>query len=88
MNLNEQNVQKINFISSNKYPLIIALGFFLIFAYISFFHHNYWWSDVDGVFYLLTGDQILNGDGHNVHIVDAPVGGSVLSASIGSLLDD
>jgi 4-amino-4-deoxy-L-arabinose transferase-like glycosyltransferase len=88
VNLNEQNVQKINFISSNKYPLIITLGFFLIFSYITFFHHNYWWSDVDGVFYLLTGDQILNGDGHNVHIVDAPVGGSVLSASIGSLLDD
>lgn len=90
--MNENGIEKnnfiINFISSNKYPLMITLGFFLIFSYITFFHHNYWWSDVDGVFYLLTGDQILDGDGHNVHIIDAPVGGSVLYASIGSLLDD
>ena len=85
---NKNEVVKKNIISSNKYPLIITLGFFLIFSYITFFHHNYWWSDVDGVFYLLTGDQILNGDGHNVHIIDAPVGGSILYASIGSLLDD
>ena len=76
------------FISSNKYPLIITLGFFLVFAYITFFHHNYWWSDVDGVFYLQKGEQILSGDGYNVHIHDAPVGGPILYASIGSFVDD
>lgn len=75
-------------INSNKYPLIITLGFFLVFSYITFFHHNYWWSDVDGVFYLLTGNQLLNGDGSNVHIMDAPVGGSILYAFLGSILDD
>ena len=77
-----------NFISSNKYPLIITLGFFLIFSYITFFHHNYWWSDVDGVFYLQTGEQILDGDGINVRVSQAPVGGPILYASLNSFVDN
>jgi hypothetical protein len=85
---NEKSKNVINLLSSNKYPLVITLGFFLIFAYITFFHHNYWWSDVDGVFYLLKGEQILSGDGHNVRISQAPVGGPVLYASITSYFDD
>ena len=83
---NNKNIKKI--FSSNKYPLIITIGFFLIFAYITFFHHNYWWSDVDGVFYLQKGEQILNGDGFNVHVNDAPAGGAVLYSLVGSFLDD
>jgi len=85
---NEKSKNVINLLNSNKYPLVITLGFFLIFAYITFFHHNYWWSDVDGVFYLLKGEQILSGDGHNVRISQAPVGGPLLYASLTSYFDD
>ena len=77
-----------NFINSNRYPLIITLAFFLVFAYITFFHHNYWWSDVDGAFYLQKGQQILSGDGSNVKISQAPVGGPILYASIDSFVND
>ena len=83
----EKNNLIINFISSNKYPLIITLGFFLVFSYITFFHHNYW-SEIDGIFYLKIGEQILSGGGHNVQVIDAPIGGSVLYASIDSFVDD
>ena len=88
INKSEKSESGENFISSNRYPLIITLGFFLVFAYITFFHHNYWWSDVDGVFYLQKGAQVLNGDGFNVHVNDAPVGGAVLYSLVGSFLDD
>jgi hypothetical protein len=77
-----------NFINSNKYPLIITIGFFLVFGYITFFHHHYWWSDVDGVFYLQRGVQILSGNGDNVHIHATPVGGPILYASIDSFVND
>ena len=85
---NEKSKNVINLLNSNKYPLVITLGFFLIFAYITFFHHNYWWSDVDGVFYLLKGEQILSGDGHNLRISQAPVGGPLLYTSLTSYFDD
>ena len=88
INKSEKSESGENFISSNRYPLIITLGFFLVFAYITFFHHNYWWSDVDGVFYLQKGAQVLSGDGFNVHVNDAPVGGAVLYSLVGSFLDD
>jgi 4-amino-4-deoxy-L-arabinose transferase-like glycosyltransferase len=87
-NENEKSEIIRNFINSNRYPLIITLAFFLIFAYITFFHHNYWWSDVDGVFYLQKGEQILSGDGYNVMIPQAPVGGPILYASIDSFVND
>jgi 4-amino-4-deoxy-L-arabinose transferase-like glycosyltransferase len=87
-NENEKSEIIRNFINSNRYPLIITLGFFLIFSYITFFHHNYWWSDVDGIFYLLKGEQILSGDGHNVILIDSPVGGPIFYASVNSFFDD
>lgn len=68
-----------NFISSNKYPLIITLGFFLIFSYIAFFNHNYW-SEDDGMYYLQLGEQILEGDGKNVKTVNTSIGGAVVYA--------
>ncbi len=77
-----------NFIISNRYPLIITLGFFLVFSCITFFHHNYWWSDVDGAFYLQVGEQILSGDGYNVRVSQAPVGGPILYSSINSFVDN
>ena len=50
-------------VSTNKYPLLITLGFFLVFAYVAFFNHNYW-SEVDGIYYFHAGEQILDGDGY------------------------
>ena len=75
-------------INSNKYPLIITLGFFLIFSYIAFFHHNYWWSDIDGLYYFQKGEQIFDGDGHNINSADAPIGGPVLYYLVDSFVDD
>ena len=74
-------------INSNKYPILITLGFFLVFSYIAFFHHNYW-SEEDGIYYLQSGEQILDGDGRNVQTVDAPVGGPVLYAQINSFFNN
>jgi 4-amino-4-deoxy-L-arabinose transferase-like glycosyltransferase len=86
--INEKSEIVKNFINSSRYPLIITLGFFLIFAYIAFFHHNYWWSDVDGAFYLQKGEEILSGNGYNVRVSQAPVGGPILYASINSFVDN
>ena len=77
----------IQFTKSNKYPLLVTLGFFLVFSYIAFFHHNYW-SEEDGIYYMQTGKQILDGDGHSIQVADAPVGGPILYASISSLFND
>lgn len=76
-----------DFFKSNKYPLIVTLGFFLIMSYVTFFHHHYWWEN-DGIFYFDVGKQILNGDGWNVKILDAPLGGPVLFATLDSVFHD
>jgi 4-amino-4-deoxy-L-arabinose transferase-like glycosyltransferase len=74
-------------VSTNKYPLLITLGFFLVFAYVAFFNHNYW-SEVDGIYYFQSGEQILDGDGYNVNTADAPVGGPILYAQLNSFFND
>ena len=60
------------FITSQKYPLLIALVFFLIVCYVGFSYHSYWIVDQDGIHLLRGGEQIINGDGQNVHFTTTP----------------
>ena len=83
-----QNAKLIKKISSEKYPLLIALGFFLITSYIAFFHHNYWVIDQDGIFFLKVGEQILQGDWKNVLLTNIPVGGPIFFATLNLFFND
>lgn len=71
----------------NKYALIITVGFFLIVTYLTFVHHNFWY-EFDGILPLYAGEQILAGDGENVKMVDAPVGGTVFFAILNLIFND
>jgi hypothetical protein len=72
---------------SRKIPIYLAIIYFGIVIYISFFHHPYWFSD-DGVLYFWWGDQILQGNGENVEIFDSPPGGSIIHAALNYLIQD
>ena len=72
-----------------KYPVLITIVFFLITAYISFFHHGFWTIfDQDGLFYLSAGRQIIAGVGENVSLLNAGPAGPVLFALLESVLKD
>ena len=71
-----------------KFPLLITLCFLIIVSYVAFFHHSFWIVDQDGIVYLIAGEQILNGDGKNVYLLNAPVGGPVFYAGINSFFND
>ena len=75
-------------IVNQKYPLLITFCFLIIVSYVAFFHHNFWIIDSDGIIYLTAGEQILNGDGKNVHLVNAPIGGPIMYAGINSFFND
>ena len=67
-----------------KFSLILTLTFFLITSYVAFFQHNSWIVDQDGILYLHAGEEILQGNGKNVKLFDAPLGGSIFFAFINS----
>ncbi|MCV0399654.1 MAG: glycosyltransferase family 39 protein [Nitrosarchaeum sp.] len=69
------------------YPVIITVIFFIVISYISFVHYQYIFNP-DGLFYLNTGKQILSGDGENVSIVNAPMGGSIIYAVSDNIIND
>ena len=71
-----------------KFPLLITFCFLIIVSYVAFFHHNFWIVDSDGIIYLTAGEQILNGDGKNVLLLNAPIGGPVFYAGINSVFND
>ena len=71
-----------------KYPLLITLCFFVICAYVSFFHHSYWTFDQDGIYYLIEGKEILSCNGKNVGLPDAPAGGPIIYAVLNLLFAD
>ena len=72
-----------------KYPVLITIVFFLITAYISFFHHGFWTIfDQDGLIYLSGGQQIIAGVGENVSFPNAGPAGPVLFALLESVLKD
>jgi len=80
---------KENKYSRTKYSLLITICFFIITAYVSFFHHVYWTIfDQDGLIYLVGGKQILNGDATNVQFVNAGPGGPVLYGVLDSIFHD
>ena len=72
---------------SKKIPIFVTLAYFLVFSYVSFFHHDYWF-EADGIFFLNWGQQILSGNGENVIIPNANVGGPVLYAYLTSVFHD
>jgi hypothetical protein len=73
-----------NWIKSNKYPILITIGFFLAIGYAGTFH-NYW-GERDGIFYFFSGKQILAGEGENITLFGAGVGGPVLFAYLDSFI--
>ena len=75
------------FNSENKLPIIVTTIFFFTFFYVSFFHHLTF-TESDGIFYYLGGEQLLNGNVDYKPIVGAPIGGPLLHASFGNLLGD
>jgi 4-amino-4-deoxy-L-arabinose transferase-like glycosyltransferase len=74
--------------SVEKYPLLITLCFFVICAYVSFFHHNYWTFDQDGIAYLWAGNEILADNGKNVGLPNAPIGGPVIYSALNLIFND
>ena len=76
-------------LKSNKYPILITIGFFLVTSLVSFLYHDFWTIfDQDGIFYLSGGQQIIAGVGENVSLLNAGPAGPVLFASLESVLKD
>ena len=76
-------------LKSNKYPILITVGFFLVTTCISLFYHNFWTIfDQDGLIYLSGGRQIIAGVGENTSFLNAGPAGPVLFASLESVLKD
>jgi len=74
-------------IKSNKYPLLITLIFLSCTFYVSFFIDNPA-SSGDALFYFFAGKQILDGTGDNVKIVNAPIGGPIIFATLDNFFHD
>ena len=76
-------------LKSNKYAILITVGFFLVTAFVSLFYHNFWTIfDQDGLIYLSGGQQIIAGIGENVSFPNAGPGGPVFFALSESVLKD
>ncbi len=76
-------------LKSNKYPIIITAGFFLVTTFVSLFYHDFWTIfDQDGLIYLSGGQQIIAGAGENVSFPNAGPGGPVFFALFESVLKD
>ena len=73
--------------SLDKYSILISVAFFIVIAYVAFSHHNYW-TNGDYIIYSNLGENILSGNGKNVKILNAGLGGPVFYASINSLTGD
>jgi len=73
--------------SLDKYAILISVVFFIIIAYATFFHHDYW-TDGDYLIYSNLGENVLSGNGKNVKMLNAGLGGPVFYASINSLTGD
>jgi len=77
----------INFIRTNKYPILISVIFFIILYQVAFFHHIYW-ADFDGIHYFHSGEQIISGHGANVKFANSPLGGPVLFSILDLIFED
>ena len=74
-------------IKSNKYPLLITLIFLSCTFYVSFFVDNPT-SSGDALYYFFTGKQILDGEGENVKVLLAPIGGPLIFATLDNFFHD
>ena len=77
----------IQFKNENKLPIIVTAIFFFTFFYVSFFHHLTF-TESDGIFYYLGGKQLISGNVEYTPIIGAPIGGPLVHALFGDLLDD
>ena len=77
----------IQFKNENKLPIIVTAIFFFTFFYVSFFHHLTF-TESDGIFYYLSGKQLISGNVEYTPIIGAPIGGPLVHALFGDLLDD
>ena len=77
-----------NSILEQKIPILVTLAFFLITSYVAAFHNNYWVVDHDGIIILHIGEEILAGNGKNVQLHNAPVGGPVIYAFLNLFFND
>ena len=75
-------------ISAEKFSILITIAFLVIVSYVAAFHHDYWVIDHDGQIYLHAGELILEGNGNNVKLHNAPVGGPVIYAFVNSFFND
>ena len=85
------NSTQINNVSSTekKYPIIITISFFIITSLVSFFYHDFWTIfDQDGLMYLSAGQQILEGNGNNVSLLNAGPAGPILFAILEIITTD
>ena len=83
----QHNIEKENFIKKNSIPIVISLVFLIAISYISFFHYQFMFNS-DGLSYLRFGEQIISGTGHNVQIINAPMGGPVIYATVNHFIQD
>ena len=83
----QYNIQKESFIKKNYIPILITLGFFFAISYIAFFHYEFIFNS-DGLTYLRYGEEILSGNGENVQLANAPIGGPIVYATVDRFVND
>ena len=75
--------------TEKKYPILITISFFIITSLISFFYHDFWTIfDQDGLMYLSAGQQILEGRGNNISLLNAGPAGPILFALLEDITQD
>lgn len=88
LNLSMKLKFKFSTIKTEKYPILITCCFFIITVYVAFYYHLYWTFDFDGIPYLKAGEEILLGNGKNVGLPDASVGGPIIYATLNLFFND
>jgi len=86
LSLEYKNYKKL--ISEKKIPILVTIVFLLVTSYVAAFHHNFWVIDHDGQVYLHAGQEILAGNGNNVELHNAPIGGPVIYAALNLFFND
>ena len=90
MNSKGQDVQRLEFakrISVKKISIFITIAYFIIFSYIAFFHHPFWFEP-EGVMYLNWGNDLVFGDASEVYIPDSPVGWPIIHSVLSDYFGD
>ena len=82
-----QKIDSNNTRSFDKYSIFISVVFFLVIGFVAFFHHDYW-TNGDYLIYSNLGEDILSGNGKNVKILNAGLGGPLFYALVNSLTGD